>query len=64
MPRGFTSVLDAKADVEARRAAGGGGGKLYFRVADGETQTVRFLEQGDDIAWAYVHELPPAQGKS
>lgn len=57
MPRGFGGVKQASADLEARRG-GGGPGALYFRLGEGETTVVRFLEQDDDIAWAMMHEVP------
>lgn len=63
MPKGFSGLRDAAADREARRAAGGTGGQRYFKLADGEVAYVRFLEQGDDVRWAYVHTLP-ASGNS
>lgn len=59
MARGFESVRGASQDIQDRKNAGGAGGKLYFKLADGEVADVRFLEQGDDVNWAWVHELPP-----
>lgn len=63
MPAGFKGLREAAADREARRAAGGTGGQRYFKLADGEVAYVRFLEQGDQVRWAYVHTLP-ASGNS
>lgn len=57
MPRGFTGVRGASAEVEARRS-GGGPGALWFRLKAGDETIVRFLEQDDDIFWCYVHEIP------
>ena len=59
MPRGLEGIRKWSADVEARRNAGGGGaGALWFKVAPDEETTVRFLEQNDDLAYAYMHEIP------
>lgn len=63
MPRGFGGVEAAQQDIEARKNAGGSGGKLFFKLADGEVADVRFLEQGDEVNWAWVHELPPAPNR-
>lgn len=57
MPRGFAGVKEASAAIEAKRG-GGGMSALWFRLAPDQTTTVRFLEQGDDIAWAQCHEIP------
>jgi hypothetical protein len=32
--------------------------RLYFRLKDGESAVVRFLEEGDELHWAWVHQLP------
>lgn len=56
MPRGFEGVRSASAEVEARRSSGGPGA-LYFRLKGGDTAIVRFLEQDDEIAWCYMHEV-------
>lgn|SRR3954447_2356600 len=61
MPRGFQGVREASADVESRR--GSGPGSLFFRLKSGETAVVRFLEQDDDIAWCYMHEVE-VEGRS
>ncbi len=57
MPRGTAGIVAAKRDIEERKASGGGGG-LWFRLRSGEEATVRFLEQGDDLAFAWCHEMP------
>lgn len=57
MPRGFSGVRQASADVESRRA-GSGPSALWFRLKSGEDTIVRFLEQDDDIFWAMMHEVP------
>lgn len=56
-PRGFGGVRQASADVEARRS-GGGPSALWFRLGDGDEAVVRFLEQGEDIFWCHMHEVP------
>lgn len=59
MPRGFKGVRQASAQIEARRNAGGFGPQaLYFTLDPGDSAEVRFLEEGDDIAWCWVHEVP------
>lgn len=60
MARGFEGVRGASQDIQDRKNSGGGGGKLFFKLTDGDSAVVRFLEQGDDVKWAWVHELPPA----
>lgn len=55
----MSSILAASADIAARASSGGGDKSVWFNLQPGETATVRFLEQGDDIAWAWMHELPP-----
>lgn len=57
MPRGFSGVRQASADIESRRGPSGPGA-LWFRLSDGEEVVVRFLEQDDDIHWAMMHEVP------
>lgn len=57
MPRGFSGVRQASAEIEARRGSGGPGA-LWFRLKAGDEAIVRFLEQDDDIHWAMCHEVP------
>lgn len=57
MPRGFSGVRQASAEVEARRS-GGSPSALWFRLEPGEEAVVRFLEQDDDIFWCNMHEVP------
>lgn len=56
MPKGFGGVRSASAELEARR--GSGGNILWFRINSGDETIVRFLEQDDDIHWAYMHPIP------
>lgn len=59
MPRGFSGVRRASAEVEAKRGQGGpGAGVLFFKLKSGDETEVRFLEQDDDIAYAMCHEVP------
>jgi hypothetical protein len=65
MARGFESVKEAGRDIEARKNALGDGDftpRLYFKLEPGASATVRFLEQGDEVNWAWVHEIP-VEGK-
>jgi hypothetical protein len=56
MPRGFSGVRQTSADIESRRPSGGPNA-LWFRIADGQTAVVRFLEENDDIFWCHMHEV-------
>lgn len=60
MPRGLSGVRDAVAELESRKGGSGqrGPSALYFRLQDGDEANVRFLEQDDDIAWCWMHEIP------
>jgi hypothetical protein len=51
MPRGFSEIekLNKKSTT--------GAGPLRLRLKDGESATVRFLEQGDDIFYYYYHDF-------
>lgn len=63
MPKGMTGVRGAVQDIRNRSAGGGGESILWFKVEDGEEEVVRFLEQGEEVKWAWVHEIP-IEGKS
>lgn len=56
MARGFGALKSAREDIN-RRKEEGGSGLRYFRLDSGETATVRFLEQGDDVNCAWVHNI-------
>lgn len=60
---GISKVRAAAGDIQARKEAGGSGGRLYFKLKDGETAIVRFLEDGPDVACAWVHQLEPTGGR-
>lgn len=51
MPRGFGAV------EEISKRSAGGVGPLRLRLKDGESATVRFLEQGDDIFYYYYYDF-------
>lgn len=61
MARGFAGVREAREDIERRRnSASTFDDRLWFKLPkSGDSAVVRFLEQGDDVAWAWTHELPP-----
>lgn len=55
MPRGFSAVKDAFVSSERNN----NDYVDYLKLKSGDAATVRFLEQGDDIAWALCYRLPP-----
>jgi len=59
MARGFASVKEAGRDIEARKNAASGDfpERVFFKIDPGESATVRFLEQGDEVNWAWVHTV-------
>lgn len=60
MPRGLSGVREVAAELQSSRNANSkrGPSSLYFSLKDGEETIVRFLEQDDDIAWCWTHEIP------
>lgn len=65
MSKGFEGIREAASDIRARREAGGGGWVERFKLPnDGDTADVRFLEQGEDVAWCWVHQLPVREGQN
>ena len=64
MARGFDSVKEAGRDIQARKEASGGDfpDRVWFKLGSGDSATVRFLEQGDEVNWAWVHDVP-AEGR-
>jgi len=58
MSKGFAGIREAGAEIESRKGKQYGPSALYFRLLEGEEATVRFLEQDDDIAWCWMHEIP------
>jgi hypothetical protein len=64
MPVGSQGIRQAIAEAQARKEAYVPRNYIYFRLPnDGDSAVVRFLEQGDDFHWAYVHQMPPRQGQ-
>lgn len=51
MPRGFEAV------TELSKRSAGGVGPLRLRLKEGESATVRFLEQSNDIFYYYYHDF-------
>lgn len=52
--RSLGKVARAKKLVDDKMS----GGRKWLKLEDGETVTVRFLEEGSDFKDAYVHEVP------
>jgi hypothetical protein len=61
MGRGFGQIREIVSEQAQRRAQQSSSGVYVtrFRIADGQSATVRFLEQGDDVTWAWGCQLPP-----
>lgn len=55
---GLTGLQSAAAQAAAERQAWGENRIFFAKFSAGTPHRVRFLEQGDDVAWAYVHEAP------
>jgi hypothetical protein len=64
MPRGFTGISAKQEEIEERRKAAQERDKEkikreYFKLPNhNDSATVRFLEQGEDVHYCTVHELP------
>lgn len=64
MPVGSQGIRQAIADAQERKANFKPRNYIYFKLPnDGDSAVVRFLEQGDQFHWAYMHQLPPRQGQ-
>jgi hypothetical protein len=63
MAKGLEGIREAAAEIAARRQGSGRSGQQWFRIQAGESATVRFLEQGDDVAWSYAHQLDAKDGQ-
>jgi hypothetical protein len=62
--RGLSGIRDAAAEIEARKQAGGSGWTRWLKVQENAEVQVRFLEQGDDVEWCWMHQLPAKEGQS
>lgn len=60
MPRGFQGVRQvAENNKNAFNNASNEGNYVKkFKLLDGATATVRFLDQGEQIAWCHIHAIP------
>ena len=60
MPRGLSKIRQINEENAAKKAAyeAGGGGFRYLSLQPGQTVKIRFLEQGEDVAFFWMHELP------
>lgn len=57
MPLGFDTIKDALA---SNNTVNNNSDYVdYFKLKSGDSATVRFLEQGNSIAWARCYRLPP-----
>jgi len=66
MPKGLKKIEKLAAEANARSAAyesGEGGGQRALKLNPGETATGRFLEEGTDVWFLYMHELPKKPGQ-
>lgn len=59
MPKGFEGIRGAVAEIAERRKGQAGGWLQFFKLDPNQTAIVRFLEQGDEVAWAWMHQLQP-----
>lgn len=64
MTMGFAGIREASQDIERRKASGGGEFDRRLKIGSGEIVTVRFLEQDDDVAWCWTHQMPPIGNQS
>lgn len=62
MARGFKAVTAAAQDITERKNASGGDfiRRKYFRISDGESAIVRFLEEGEDVSSVWTHKTLPS----
>lgn len=67
MTTGLTGLQAAAEEQRAKAAAFKDQQRNFVPFAKLEPNKpyiIRFLEQGDDVAWCWAHELPPEQGRS
>lgn len=59
MPRGFQKARQALDTQQTKFEKGPLSGRLFFKLEDsGDSGIIRALEDTDDVAFAYVHEIP------
>lgn len=59
MPKGFEGIRQYRKEIDEKAASSVTFAKnLWFKLADGESATVRFGEQGEDINFVLVHRIP------
>lgn len=63
MAQGLDTLTSAAQEARARQAAYQANRAVFAKFPTGVPKRVRFLEQGDDVAWAYVHELDKTAGQ-
>lgn len=67
MPRGLSKIKEMNAESAARRAAyeEGGPGVRFLSLGPKSVMraNVRFLEQGEDVFFLYIHQLPRKPGQ-
>jgi hypothetical protein len=65
MPRGLSKIREISEEAAARRRAfeEGGPGLRFLSLKDGDTELVRFLEQGDEVWYVWTHKLPKQPGQ-
>src|SRR4051812_26124685 len=62
MPQGLSKIRQINEENAAKKAAyeAGGGGFRFLSLKDGDKALVRFLEQGEEVNFMWVHNLPKA----
>lgn len=55
MAKGLTAIKEAIKESKSRQNSGGGNFTRKFRLDDGETAVIRFLEGGEDVVGYYAH---------
>lgn len=60
---GLQAAADQQKAKQAAFLESNGEFVKYARFPVNEIRVIRFLEQGDDVQWAWVHECPAEQGR-
>lgn len=63
MATGLDTLTAAAQEARARQAAYQANRAVFAKFPQDVPKRVRFLEQGEDVAWAYVHEIPKTAGQ-